>query len=31
VTVQRSFLAGNEPIEGPYPSDHYAVGADLEP
>jgi len=31
VTVHGCFLAGNEPIEGTYPSDHYAVGADLEP
>jgi hypothetical protein len=31
VRVHRCFLAGNEPIEGTYPSDHYAVGADLEP
>jgi endonuclease/exonuclease/phosphatase family metal-dependent hydrolase len=31
VQVRRCFLAGDRPIDGTYPSDHYAVGADLEP
>ena len=31
VTVRGAFLAGDRPIGGVYPSDHYAVGADLEP
>ena len=26
-----AFLAGDRPINGTYPSDHYAVGVDLEP
>ncbi|MBG0560147.1 endonuclease/exonuclease/phosphatase family protein [Actinoplanes aureus] len=28
--ISRVFLAGDRPIEGVFPSDHYAVGADLE-
>jgi endonuclease/exonuclease/phosphatase family metal-dependent hydrolase len=31
VTVHGAFLAGDRPINGVYPSDHYAVGADLAP
>jgi endonuclease/exonuclease/phosphatase family metal-dependent hydrolase len=31
VTVRGAFLAGDRPIDGVYPSDHYAVGVDLEP
>ena len=31
VTVARAFLAGDEPIDGRYPSDHFAVVADLVP
>lgn len=31
VAVHRVFLAGDRPVEGVYPSDHYAVGADVEP
>jgi len=31
VTVRGAFLAGDRPIDGTYPSDHYAVGIDLEP
>ncbi|HEX9999189.1 MAG TPA: endonuclease/exonuclease/phosphatase family protein [Actinoplanes sp.] len=31
VTVRGAFLAGDRPIERVYPSDHYAVGADLDP
>jgi endonuclease/exonuclease/phosphatase family metal-dependent hydrolase len=31
VTVHGAFLAGDRPIECVYPSDHYAVGVDLEP
>jgi endonuclease/exonuclease/phosphatase family metal-dependent hydrolase len=30
VRVKRAFLAGNRPLGGLYPSDHYAVGADLD-
>jgi endonuclease/exonuclease/phosphatase family metal-dependent hydrolase len=31
LVVRGAFLAGDRPIEGVYPSDHYAVGVDLEP
>jgi endonuclease/exonuclease/phosphatase family metal-dependent hydrolase len=31
VSVHRAFLAGDRPINGVYPSDHYAVGVDLDP
>jgi endonuclease/exonuclease/phosphatase family metal-dependent hydrolase len=31
VNVRRAFLAGDRPVDGVYPSDHYAVGADLDP
>ncbi|MFI7547530.1 endonuclease/exonuclease/phosphatase family protein [Actinoplanes sp. NPDC049599] len=31
VTVRGAFLAGDRPIDGRYPSDHYAIGADLDP
>ena len=31
VTVTGAFLAGDRPVGGHYPSDHYAVGVDLEP
>ena len=31
VTVHRAFLAGDRPMNGVYPSDHYAVGVDLDP
>jgi endonuclease/exonuclease/phosphatase family metal-dependent hydrolase len=31
VTVRRAFLAGDRPVDGTYPSDHYAVGVDLDP
>jgi endonuclease/exonuclease/phosphatase family metal-dependent hydrolase len=31
VVVSGAFLAGDRPIGGVYPSDHYAVGVDLEP
>jgi endonuclease/exonuclease/phosphatase family metal-dependent hydrolase len=31
VTVHRAFLAGDRPVDGVYPSDHYAVGVDLDP
>ncbi|GIE92889.1 endonuclease/exonuclease/phosphatase family protein [Paractinoplanes rishiriensis] len=31
VAVSGAFLAGDRPIEGVYPSDHYAVGVDMEP
>jgi endonuclease/exonuclease/phosphatase family metal-dependent hydrolase len=31
VAVHGAFLAGDRPINGVYPSDHYAVGADLAP
>jgi endonuclease/exonuclease/phosphatase family metal-dependent hydrolase len=31
LAVHGAFLAGDRPIEGVYPSDHYAVGVDLEP
>ena len=30
LTVRSAFLAGEEPIEGRYPSDHFAVVADLD-
>jgi len=30
-TVAGAFLAGDRPIDGVYPSDHYAVGVDLDP
>ena len=29
--VHRAFVAGDRPIDGVYPSDHYAVGVDLDP
>jgi endonuclease/exonuclease/phosphatase family metal-dependent hydrolase len=31
LVVRGAFLAGDRPIDGVYPSDHYAVGVDLEP
>jgi hypothetical protein len=31
LVVHGAFLAGDRPIGGVYPSDHYAVGADMEP
>lgn len=31
VPVRGAFLAGDRPFGGVYPSDHYAVGVDLEP
>ncbi|MFI5892580.1 endonuclease/exonuclease/phosphatase family protein [Actinoplanes sp. NPDC051513] len=31
VPVHGAFVAGDRPFEGVYPSDHYAVGVDLEP
>ena len=31
VSVRGVFLAGDRPIGGVYPSDHYAVGVDLDP
>ena len=31
VTVRGAFIAGDRPIDGLYPSDHYAIGADLDP
>jgi endonuclease/exonuclease/phosphatase family metal-dependent hydrolase len=31
VNVHGAFLAGDRPINGVYPSDHYAVGVDLAP
>jgi endonuclease/exonuclease/phosphatase family metal-dependent hydrolase len=31
VTVRGAFLAGDRPVNGVYPSDHYAVGIDLDP
>jgi endonuclease/exonuclease/phosphatase family metal-dependent hydrolase len=31
LTVRRAFLAGDHPINGRYPSDHFAVVADFEP
>ena len=31
VSVTGAFLAGDRPIDGVYPSDHYAVGVDMEP
>jgi endonuclease/exonuclease/phosphatase family metal-dependent hydrolase len=31
LTVHGAFVAGDRPIDGTYPSDHYAVGVDLEP
>ena len=31
VPVRRAFLAGDRPVDGVYPSDHYAVGVDLDP
>jgi len=31
VTVRGAFIAGDRPINGVYPSDHYAIGADLDP
>jgi endonuclease/exonuclease/phosphatase family metal-dependent hydrolase len=30
VRVRDSFLAGDRPVDGTFPSDHYAVGADLD-
>jgi len=30
VAVRRAFLAGDQPVDGRYPSDHFAVVADLE-
>jgi len=29
VVVERAFLAGDEPVDGLFPSDHFAVVADL--
>lgn len=31
VTVTGAFIAGDRPVTGYYPSDHYAVGVDIEP
>lgn len=31
LSVRGAFLAGDRPIDGVYPSDHYAVGIDLDP
>jgi endonuclease/exonuclease/phosphatase family metal-dependent hydrolase len=31
VAARRAFLAGDRPVNGVYPSDHYAVGVDLNP
>jgi endonuclease/exonuclease/phosphatase family metal-dependent hydrolase len=31
LSIAGAFLAGDRPIGGTYPSDHYAVGVDLEP
>jgi endonuclease/exonuclease/phosphatase family metal-dependent hydrolase len=31
LAVHGAFLAGDRPIDGVYPSDHYAVGVDLDP
>jgi endonuclease/exonuclease/phosphatase family metal-dependent hydrolase len=31
ISVTGAFIAGDRPIGGYYPSDHYAVGVDLEP
>jgi endonuclease/exonuclease/phosphatase family metal-dependent hydrolase len=31
VTVERAFLAGDEPVDGLFPSDHFAVVVDLAP
>ena len=31
LSVRGAFLAGDRPIDGVYPSDHYAVGVDLDP
>ncbi|HKN98023.1 MAG TPA: endonuclease/exonuclease/phosphatase family protein, partial [Pseudonocardiaceae bacterium] len=31
VSARRAFLAGDRPVDGVYPSDHYAVGVDLDP
>jgi endonuclease/exonuclease/phosphatase family metal-dependent hydrolase len=31
VRVDGAFLAGDRPVDGVYPSDHYAVGVDLHP
>jgi endonuclease/exonuclease/phosphatase family metal-dependent hydrolase len=31
VAVRGAFVAGDRPVNGVYPSDHYAVGVDLEP
>ena len=31
VTVRGAFIAGDRPINGLYPSDHYAIGTDLDP
>jgi endonuclease/exonuclease/phosphatase family metal-dependent hydrolase len=31
VTVRGAFIGGDRPINGLYPSDHYAIGADLDP
>jgi hypothetical protein len=31
VTVTGAFIAGDRPVGGCYPSDHYAVGVDQEP
>jgi hypothetical protein len=28
--VTRAFIAGDRPVAGHYPSDHYAVGVDLD-
>jgi endonuclease/exonuclease/phosphatase family metal-dependent hydrolase len=30
VTVRRAFLAGDRPVDGLFPSDHYAVAVDLD-
>ena len=31
ITVTGAFIAGDRPVAGVYPSDHYAVGVDIEP
>jgi hypothetical protein len=31
LSIHGAFLAGDRPFGGVYPSDHYAVGVDLEP
>jgi endonuclease/exonuclease/phosphatase family metal-dependent hydrolase len=31
LTIRQTFVAGDRPVDGRYPSDHFAVVADLEP